>query len=209
MHRIVHGNVEIGDEVRASRLASTTMAATSRAITPRPTVSRIRWPSLENLLGLAGEGKSATVSASTCTCLETRLRSGPRCSWKRLHVSKDGSQIRIVHRANVEPRHRRARHETLGILEPLVFAHLADRQSEIRRIRRTPRTAISELIAFEPVRLRGLSSGLGVARGVMTIITSTGYGDIPSAFDQLRIWLRLLCMRCLMTLRWRCRLQNY
>src|SRR5262249_29629959 len=88
------------------------------------------------------------------------------------------------------PRHRRTGFQSLGALHPVVLRHFADGKPEIRWIRRTPRPAISEGIAFKPVGFRRFSSGVGIAGG-MAIVASADFDDVRATLDLLRIRRRL------------------
>ena len=100
------------------------------------------------------------------------------------HVMVNGPQIRVCHGADVKPRHWRTGHETLPVLEPLVFRHLADREPEIGGISCSPRASEPERIALQPVSLCCLTACFGVSGGV-AVIATCNFHDVPATFDLL------------------------
>lgn len=96
-------------------------------------------------------------------------------------VGINGAEIRLAHRAHVEPRHRGPRLHGGDVLDPAVRRQLLDQEPQVGGVGRAPGSGPADMAAGEALRDWDFAGVLVPALGMAVVATADRYGLSPMA----------------------------
>lgn len=112
-----------------------------------------------------------------------------RLPWlaKTANIAIDRAQIVLRHSPQIEPWHRRQQLSPRSYAK-LFFAHIRDRQAQVRQVRRSPGTLIADGTPLQPLRLWGTTVALRIPSSMAVVATGDG-DEVTPLIDALYIAL--------------------